>query len=173
MMAPFSHLELGSAAALVLAAALAAGCAGAPGPSSGDASAVPAARKRAPGFEIRGNLGRPLAPAVSQPLNLRLTNRQRFGLRILRLTIAVSVDARHAAAGCRASANFTVTPLARRAYPIRLGPRRTRTLRALGVKRLPRVTMRNLLTSQDACKGARLKLRYTGRAQRWQGRQAP
>lgn len=136
------------------------------------AGATSAPERHAHGFKIHGNLGRPLAPGVSRPLNLKLTNPYRFSLKIKRLTVAVSVDPAHAAAGCRASSNFKVTRLPRRSYPIRLRPRRTRTLRALRVKRLPRVAMRNLPTNQDACKGARLKLRYAGRARRWPRRHA-
>ncbi len=160
--------KIGTATTLMLAAALAAVVADAHELfSGGRPTATSALERRAPEFKIRGDLARPLTPGVSQPLNLRLTNPYRFKLGIKRLTIAVSVDARHAAAGCTASSNYRVTQLPKRAYPIRLPARRTRTLRALRVKRLPRVAMRNLPTNQDACKGARLKLRYSGRAVRW------
>ena len=158
--------KLATGAAVVLLAALVAFGADAHQLFSG-AAASSTVKRHPRGFEIRGNLPRPLAPGVSQPLNLRLTNPYRFSLRIKKLTVAVRVDAKHAAAGCRVSRNFTLKRLATRAYPIRLGPRRTRTLRALRIRRLPRVAMRNLPTNQDACKGARLRLRYVGRAGHW------
>ena len=161
-------LKLATVATFALAAVLAAALAEAHGLfSGGDPVASSALKPRPHGFRIRGNLARPLAPGVSQPLDLRLTNPYRFSLKVTRLTIAVSVDRRHVAAGCRVAPNYKVTPLAKRAYPIRLRPRRTRSLRALGVRRLPRVAMRNLPTNQDACKGAKLKFRYAGRARRW------
>ena len=166
-------LTLGTGGALMLAAvALAAGAQIQELFWRGGPPAGSAVKHRPRGFAIRGNLTRTLAPGVSQPLNLRLTNPYRFTLQVVRLTVALSVDARHAAAGCRVSRNFKVTPLARSAYPIRLGPRRTRTLRALRVKRLPRVAMRNLAVNQDACKGARLSFRYAGQARRWRGASA-
>lgn len=163
----FLHRKPTVGAALLAAVSLAAvGADAAEFFSRGEPRAT-AALKRGPGFEIRGDLGRPLAPGVSRQLNLKLRNPYRFGLKVKQLRIGVSVDRQHAAAGCRASSNFNVTRLARRAYPIRLRPRRTRTLRALGIRRLPRVTMRNLRVNQDACKGAKLRLRYAGDARRW------
>ena len=141
--------------------------------SGGSPAAMSALKRHPHEFRIRGNLRRPLAPGVSEPLNLRLTNPYRFDLKVKRLTVAVRVDARHAAAGCWAAGNFEVKGLARRAYPIRLPARHTRTLRTLGIKRLPRVAMRNLAINQDACKGARLSFRYAGHARRWRGARAP
>ena len=140
--------------------------------SRGGPAAKSSSKRHPHEFRIRGNLRRPLAPGVSEPLNLRLTNPHRFDLKVTRLTVAVEVDARHAAAGCWAAGNFEVKGLARWAYPIRLRRRRTRTLRALGIKRLPRVAMRNLAVNQDACRGARLGFRYAGRARRWRGARA-
>ena len=164
-----SPVKLGPCTAVaVTAALLAAGAAGAYGLFGVGRPAADAANRQAHrSFEIAGRLPRPLVPGASQPLNLRLTNRRRFGLRITRLTVGVTVDARHAAAGCSSSANFRVMRLAKGAYPIRLRPRSTRTLRGLGVRRLPLVVMRNLATNQDACQGARLSFRYKGRARRW------
>lgn len=160
-------------ATLTIAALLAVGGTGAHELFPLGGSAATAAKRHAHrGFKIAGSLPRPLAPGASQPLNLTLTNPYRFDLRITRLTVAVAVDARHAAAGCGRSANFRVTRLTKAAYPIRLRRRRTRTLRALGVRRVPRVVMRNLATNQDACKGARLRFRYAGRARRWRGARA-
>ena len=50
-----------------------------------------------------------------------------------------------------------------RAYPIRLRPRRTVSLRGCGVRALPRVAMVALPRNQDACKGARLTLKLGGK----------
>ena len=41
------------------------------------------------------------------------------------------------------------------------------SLRQLRVRVLPRVEMLPLPLNQDACQGARLTLRYGGRARRW------
>lgn len=167
------HRKLTTGAALMLAAVPVAIAvrelfkdSGATALFAGGGAIAATALERRSGVEIRGNLTRPLAPGVSRPLNLTLTNPHPFGLTIQRLTVAVSVDARHAAAGCRVAPNFKVTRLAKRAYPLHLPPRHTRTLPALGVKRLPRVAMRNLPINQDACKGAQLEFRYTGQSRR-------
>ncbi len=120
----------------------------------------------APGFKISGRLAGPLAPGVSQPLNLRLSNRSRHRLLITKLTVSLRLDAAHRRAGCSWKRGFRVTPLKRSQYPISLPARRTRSLWALGVRALPRVSMLNLPTSQDACKGATLRLRFAGRARR-------
>ena len=149
-----------AAAALVGAGAYALLAHGGPAAGAGKRHANPA-------FKIAGDLPRPLVPGAAQPLNLRLTNRRRFALGITKLSVAVAVDARGAKAGCAAAANFTVTRLAKDAYPIRLRARRTRTLRALGIRRVPVVVMRNLASNQDACQDVRLSFRYAGRARRW------
>lgn len=88
MTKPLLPPKLGTGAALALAAVLATACADAPRPLSDDGPAARPVHKRPGRFEIRGNLTRPLAPGVSQPLNLRLTNRYRFGLEVKRLTVA-------------------------------------------------------------------------------------
>jgi hypothetical protein len=122
---------------------------------------------RVKAFTIRGDLRVPLAPGVSRPLNLVLTNRHHFTLAVTRLSIRLAVDRRHALAGCSASRNFSVRQLPRRAYPLRLPARSARTLLAVGAKRLPRIAMRNRATvDQDRCKGASLRLRYRGTARR-------
>ena len=121
---------------------------------------------KAPAFKISGRLHGPLSPGVSKRLNLRLSNRSRHNLLITKLTVSVRLDRAHRRAGCRRKLSFRVTRLKRRQYPIALPAGRRRSLRALGVRRLPRVRMRNLPTNQDACKGAKLRLRFAGRARR-------
>lgn len=118
-------------------------------------------------FAISGKLAGPLRPGASRALNLRLANRRPFTLWVTRLRIRVSVDRRHRRAGCTARRDLAVRQLPRRAYPLKLPARRARRLGRLRVRRLPRVAMRNLRTvNQDACKGAKLRLRYTGTARR-------
>jgi hypothetical protein len=127
----------------------------------------------APGFKISGRLAGPLAPGVSQSLDLRLSNGSRKNLLVTRLTVSLRLDATHRRAGCSAKRSFRVTQLKRSQYPIALRAGRTRSLRALGLLPLPRVRMVNLPTNQDACKGATLRLRFGGRARRGRLAHAP
>ena len=117
------------------------------------------------GFRVTGTVG-PLAPGLSYGLDLRLSNRHTFALGIRTLAVTLAVDRDHAAAGCVGAQNFAIAPLPPSAFPITLGPRRSRRLSQLGVRRLPVVGMRALATNQDACKGARLTLKFVGRARR-------
>jgi hypothetical protein len=129
---------------------------------------APGAKRHAKrSLTISGRLARPLRPGTSGRLDLRLANRRPFAVWVTRLRIRVSVDRRHRRAGCSARRDFAVRQLSRRAHPLRLPARRARRLSRLRVKRLPGVAMRNLRTvNQDACKGAKLRLRYTGTARR-------
>ena len=127
----------------------------------------PVKHKRA--FSIRGNLHVPMRPGASQAINLVLTNRLPFALRVTRLKVRLRIDRRHSRAGCSVRRDFRAVQLKRRAYPIRLRARRRRSLLGLRVRRrnLPRVTMINRHDSnQDACKGAKLRLAYSGTARR-------
>jgi hypothetical protein len=137
-----------------------------------------------PPFRIAGSVRvAPLRPGLTRRLNLRLRNPHRFPIWITALSQTVTVDRAHRSAGCSAGRDFRIRRVPRRVFPFKLGPRRTRTLRALGVRLLPAIRMRNLRTvNQDACQGARLRLRYTGnslrtrpsvRARTARGRSAP
>jgi len=116
------------------------------------------------------SLVEPLRPGASQALNLLLTNPHRYSLAVTRVTVAIAVDRAHARAGCNAARDFRSIRMPSTSYPIRLWPRRTLSLWSLGVRVLPRVAMVALPLNQDACKGARLTLRFGGRARRWSGR---
>ena len=119
-------------------------------------------------FMISGaSLAQPLRPGTSQPLDLRLTHPHGYSLAITKLTVTVVVDRAHARAGCDGRRDFRVIGIPQRSYPIRLRPRRRASLRALGVRVLPRVAMVALPRNQDACKGARLTLKLAGTARRW------
>lgn len=148
--------------AIVIACVLtAAGVATAAGVMPGASSAK---RRGQASLHISGSLSRKLAPGVSAPLKLRLTNRRGFALRVSRLRISASVDRRHARAGCRVSRDLSIRQLRTR-LPVRVLPaHRTRSLSQLGVRALPRVAMRNSNRNQDACRGARFRLAYKGKA---------
>jgi hypothetical protein len=116
-----------------------------------------------PGFAIAGRPVGTLAPGRALPIDVGLSNRRPYPLRISRITVAVrSVSGR----GCAAGANFRAVPY--RGRPIRLAPWATRTLAGIGIRRAlwPRVAMLDTRVSQDACAGARLVLRYAGSARR-------
>ena len=155
----------------LIASALALSVAAVVGPGASALSTLAGTRATKPRpFTIRGDLRGALAPGASRPLNLRLTNRYRFALSVTRLKVRVAIDARTRRAGCSVKRDFAVAGLPRRA--IRLPRRSTRTLRTLRV-RLPRVRMLNLAhRNQDACKGARLRLRYSAVARKAPARRA-
>jgi hypothetical protein len=115
-------------------------------------------------FKIRGNVVRPLRPGSMRRLNLKLTNRTNHGLLVTRITVQVKLDTAHRKAGCSRARSYRFIRMRHREYPLHLPARRTRSLRALGVRRVPRLRMLSLPTNQDACKGAKLRLRYLGRA---------
>jgi hypothetical protein len=88
-----------------------------------------------------------------------------------------AASAPHRRAGRSVRRDFVVGRLPRSAFPITLPGRRsgrtgrpvptTRTLTALGLRTLPWVGMRDLAAAnQDACKGARLRLRFSGSARK-------
>ena len=121
-------------------------------------------------FSIHGNLRPRLHPGTSAPVNLVLFNRRHFALGITNLKVRIRIDRRHARAGCSARRDYRIAQLKRRAYPIRIRAGDRRRLTGLGVRRknLPRIKMINRATrNQDACKGAKLKLVYSGAGRRW------
>lgn len=119
---------------------------------------------RATSFKIAGDLPGPALPGATHALDLRVTNPHRYGLWVKDVRIEIFVDPMHAKAGCDRRANFRATPLT--THRFRLPPRRTTTLRQAGVRALPTVQMLDLPRQQDACQGAKLTLRYSGRAER-------
>ncbi len=102
-----------------------------------------------------------LAPGVGVPLDLRVTNPDPQPLLIDALTVTVTGTS---LPRCPAAANYAVTQLAPSAYPLSVPARSTRSLSELGVPVAARPTVRMLAlaTSQDACRGARVSLSYTG-----------
>jgi hypothetical protein len=122
-----------------------------------------APRHTAAGFAVSGRAAGRLVPGAQLPIDLRLTNRRPFRLRVTALTVAVRAADRP---GCAVAANFSVR--AYRGRPLVLRARSSRTLGALGVSPAlwPRIGMRDTAAAQDACAGARLELRYAGTARR-------
>lgn len=117
-------------------------------------------------FRIAANLAAVARPGVSQEVDLRLSNPHHYALLVSRLTLEIVVDATHARAGCDRRVHFRSIPMPPSSYPLTLRPGVTTSLRQLRVAVLPRVVMLALPEPQDACKGARLTLKYGGRAQR-------
>lgn len=118
-------------------------------------------------FTLGGDLPGLARPGVSYALDVRLTNPHRYSLEITRVSVSIVVDPAHLNAGCRRRRDFRSIPMPPSSYPIRLPPRRTMRLRQLRVRFLPQVAMLSLPLDQDACQGARLTLKYGGRARRW------
>jgi len=133
----------------------------------GDSFASCSGQQARSAFELCGDLPRRLAPGTSQPLDMLISNSTRHRLRITRITVSLTLDPAHRRTGCSAARSFRVTGLAAGQYPILAPPRSTRSLRALGVRPLPRVHMLDLPAAQDACKGAELRLRFQGKGRRW------
>lgn len=118
-------------------------------------------------FKVVANAPVPVRPGSAQELDLRLVNPHPYSLRITKLTVDVKVDPTHAKLGCDGRRDFRSIRMPPTSYPIRLRPRRTATLRQLRVAVLPRLAMLNTARNQDACKGAKLTLKFGGRARRW------
>lgn len=110
-------------------------------------------------FGIAGSASGTLAPGVTLPLALVLSNPNPQPLTVRRLAVQVVSTS---SPRCLAS-NFAITQYSGR-YPVLVPPGRRRSLAELGIPtaQWPRITMLNLATNQDPCKGVKVNLRYVG-----------
>lgn len=127
-----------------------------------------AAKKRLThSFHVRGKLAAPLHPGDRQILRLTVINRKPFPIWVTSLKVRATVDQRHVRAGCSATRDFKIVQIRGKAFPIRLGSKTSKRRRAktTRTKISAVVSMRNLRrVNQDACKGAKLRFAYRGRA---------
>lgn len=117
-------------------------------------------------FSISGRVDRPLAPGVTVPIDLRLTNPHRFPLHVRWLAVrVVAVHAPGASPGRSCGiVDFAMLDAGPVAAP--LPAHSTRTLSALRVppEQRPRIAMRDAIYDQGGCKHASLELRFSGEA---------
>jgi hypothetical protein len=113
-------------------------------------------------FTIEGGIVGALAPGVSQPLPLTITNPNSVAINVT--SILVSVRAGSSNAGCDGPTNLQVTQSnATSTKPLVVAGGGHVTLPS-GSVTAPQVLMLNLATNQDACKGAVFNFNYSGSA---------
>lgn len=102
-----------------------------------------------------------LAPGLTGPLDLSLTNPNATAIEVTALTVSVTRTSDESR--CPAATHFRTVPLA---APVTVPAGASRTLSALGVPAAarPAVRMLDLPTNQDACKRVTLTLAYSGTA---------
>ena len=107
-----------------------------------------------------GEVAEPLAPGVTRPVRLVLTNALDSAVDVIALTVTVLSVAPVDGGSCT-TADFTTTPAAL-ATPLRIPAQTSATLQTLGLAAgaWPSVTMVNRPVSQDGCKGASVALRF-------------
>lgn len=114
------------------------------------------------GFTVRGGFVGLLAPGVSGPLTVTISNPN--GEAILVTSLTVTVQPGSSKPGCDGPANLQVTPSnASVANPLIVPANGSVTLPSGGVS-APQVLMKNLPTNQDACQSATFTFTYGGSA---------
>jgi uncharacterized membrane protein len=123
-------------------------------------------------FTLSGNLGDgelKLAPGISLPVNLGITNPNNKTLSVTNLSVSIkSVTRAPDVAGnlqC-GTADYVVTQYSG-PYPLTVPPGSTSLLSGLGIPstKWPQVKMLDTPVNQDGCKGATLQLVYSGSGQ--------
>lgn len=115
-------------------------------------------------FAVGGDLTSPLAPGVSEPLDMTFTNPSSSAITIAAGGVTgADITITPNRVGCAAS-NFRVSQGLTRAVTIPADRATPLSLSALGVPRAdwPVITMLDTTTNQDACEGATLTLTYSG-----------
>lgn len=113
-------------------------------------------------FSISGGYGGLLYPGKTADLTLRVVNPN--GEAIVVESLTVTIQPGSSKPGCDGPANLQITPSnVSVANPLTVPANGSVTLPAGGVS-APQVTMRNLATNQDACKGATFSFAYSGSA---------
>lgn len=117
-------------------------------------------------FTISGNLGAPLSPGATIPLNLSITNPTNKSLALSSLSVSVASVTRTqaaVAAGLPCTPDDYVVTNYSGKYPLTV-PVGTSTLQSLKLSQdqWPRIAMLDTSLNQDGCKGATLQLAYSG-----------
>jgi len=121
-------------------------------------------------FTIAGNLADPLAPGISRPLNLTLTNPNNKPLSVTNLTVTVKTVTRTAYAVSHnqpcTTGDYAVAQYSG-PYPLTVPANGSASLASLGISTSarPKVSMLNTALNQDGCKGATLALAFSGSGQ--------
>jgi hypothetical protein len=111
-------------------------------------------------FSIAGGYSGLLYPGKTADLSLRVTNPN--GEAILVESIVVTIQPGSTKPGCDGPANLQIAPSnVSAAHPLTVPANSSVTLPSGGVS-APQVTMKNLATNQDACKGATFTFAYSG-----------
>jgi len=112
-------------------------------------------------FVIEGNLTGELAPGVSSPLHLTITNPN--GVAITITSVHVAVQPGSTKAGCDGPANTQVTQSnLSESNTLKVAAKGGKVTLPSGTVTAPEVLMKNLATNQDACKGASFTFSYSG-----------
>ncbi len=121
-------------------------------------------------FTISGNLSGALAPGVSRPLDLTLTNPNKKPISVSNLTVTVPSVTRTSYAISHnqpcGPADYKVTQYGG-TYPLTVPGSTSASLSGLGIpaSAWPQVKMLDTPTNQDGCKGATITLAYAGAGQ--------
>jgi hypothetical protein len=113
-------------------------------------------------FTMTGTLSELLAPGISRPLPLTISNHN--GVQILVTSLTVTVQTGSTKAGCDGPTNLTVTQSNASATNTLAIPAGGHVTLPSGTVSAPQVLMKDLASNQDACKGASYTLSYGGSA---------
>lgn len=134
--------------------------------------------KPVPSFIANVKISGQLSPGRTLPIALTVANNRKGRQWITSLTIHASIDAQHATAGCSATRDFRVGQIPSRVFPYMMRATRyrkkkkgrkakpiTKPMRSKYMNGRPTITMVNLATvNQNACQGATVTLKATGRS---------
>ncbi|HUA73347.1 MAG TPA: hypothetical protein VL988_01155 [Solirubrobacteraceae bacterium] len=113
-------------------------------------------------FTVGGGASAPLAPGVSRPLAITVTNPNNVAILVTALSAAVAPGS--SKAGCDGPANLALTQSnVSEANPLTIPANGHVTLPS-GAVSAPQVLMKDLPVNQDACKGATFTFTYSGSA---------
>jgi hypothetical protein len=113
-------------------------------------------------FSIDGKVSGALAPGVSQPLALTITNPNTKPIIVTSLQVTVAPGSTKA--GCDGPTNLQVTQSNATSSNTITVPAKGKATVPSGSVSAPQVLMKNLATNQDACKGATFTFNYSGNA---------
>jgi hypothetical protein len=113
-------------------------------------------------FTVAGNAAGALAPGLSQPLTITLSNPNNVAITVTALS--ASTTAGSSKAGCDGSANLQLTQSNLSEANALTIPANGHVALPSGAVSAPQVLMKDLPVNQDACKGASFTFTYSGSA---------